>query len=563
MEQSDQGMLNYRWAFGVMDGLAGATCCHVVVSPGARSTPLVLAAHNHPDMTTHVILDERSAAFFALGLAKSTGVPVALVCTSGTAPAHWHPAVLEADAACIPLVLLSADRPPELRGCGANQTTDQIKLFGSAVRAFSELPPAEDDCTHLAPLCARLVKQSLFPKAGPVHLNLSFREPLLPSSIPQLVPRKNAIRMMHPRMVLQDEQINHLAQVMELGDGVIVCGEGPFDQGFDEAVCQLADLCDVPVLADPLANLRSRGGRVLSCYDAFLKKEQVIQAAHPRWVLRFGAQSVSKSLGLYLSGLSDSHHLIVDGGGGWSDPCGLVDDMILCDPLDLCVRLSARLTSRNDGQIWQTFFAQEQRCRNIQKEATLPQEAEIIQSIVQKMDAENILFCGNSTPIRLLDSFLNSGEGAFDILCNRGLSGIEGNISTALGVGAARKTSVVALVGDLTLTHDISALGIDEGVNLTLVVLNNGGGGIFEYLAQANLDPDCFERYWVTPSAPDFAQVARGYGRAYYKIEGIKDFSDVFQACLTNPGIDLIEVVIDRKQSTAAHQAYWQAVTQG
>jgi len=558
----EQGDLNRRWAFALMDGLCATGCKHVVISPGARSTPLVLAVDQHPDIMTHVVLDERSAAFFALGLAKAGAVPVALVCTSGTAPAHWHPAVLEADAAGVALVLLSADRPPELRGCGANQTTDQIKLFGNAVRAFHELPPAEQDTSAMAGLCARLIRQACGPKAGPVHINVPFREPLLGGDETPLTPAPRHINVTPSIASLPDCEGERLAELLTQGEGLIICGDGPQGSDFCSVLCQLADHLGVSVLADPLANLRPWGGPVLGTYDAFLKNQAVRESARPDWVLRFGAQPVSKSLGQYLSTLTSTRHLVVDATQGWPDPLDLADEMITCDPARFCRQLVQRMAQRPCGNLRSRLEAAEKSCTDLQAEMALPPEAGLIAQMAQTMTAEHILFCGNSTPIRLLDSFLPTAMPAFQVVGNRGLSGIEGNISTAAGFAVGRGQPVVALLGDLTVSHDINALGLNHGANVTLVVINNGGGGIFEYLPHAGLAPDCFERYWTVPCAPDFKAVSSAYGCGYHRVEAIEDFSDIFHHCLTNADTDLIEVVVDSHQSTTAHQAYWAAVGQ-
>jgi len=558
----EQGDLNRRWGFALMDGLCAAGCQHVVISPGARSTPLVLAADQHPDITTHVVLDERSAAFFALGLAKSRLQPVVLVCTSGTAPAHWHPAVLEADAAGVPLVLLSADRPPELRSCGANQTTDQIKLFGTAVRAFHELPPAEQDTCAMAGLCARLIRQARGPKAGPVHINVPFREPLMGGDVTPLTPATRPIKVTSVIASLPDCEGERLAEKLSQGDGLIVCGEGPHGHDFSSGLCELADRLGVAVLADPLANLRPCGGPVLGNYDAFLKNQTVRDSARPDWVLRFGAQPVSKSLGQYLSMLTTCQHLVVDVTQGWPDPFDLAGEMITCDPAQFCRQLVQHIVQRPCGKMRSQLEAVEQGCTELQAEMALPPEAGLIAQMAKTMTPQQILFSGNSTPIRLLDSFLPTATPAFQVVANRGLSGIEGNISTAIGFALGRGQPVVALLGDLTVSHDINALGIDHGGNVTLVVINNGGGGIFDYLPHAELAPDCFERYWTVPCAPNFKALSSAYGCGYYRVDVIEDFSDVFAQCLINAGTDLIEIVVDSHQSTTAHQAYWAAVAQ-
>ena len=309
---------NVLWAWTLIDALAAGGVAHAVISPGSRSTPLALACLRHPGVETSIQVDERSAAFFALGLAKARHQPVVLVCTSGSAPAHWYPAVIEADMGGTPLILLSADRPPELRGCGANQATDQNHLFGSHVRAFHELPCADggaDMLRWLRALAARVVDQSRWPLPGPVDVNVPLREPLLPDGPWPALQAAPVAAVSYPVMNLPPEAAQSLAGELAGGRGLMVCGASVFDAEFPAALADLADKLACPVLADPLANLRfgaHRNGPVLSRYDAFLRGADAAEALHPDWVLRFGAMPVSKPLQRFLDGLTEVPQLLVD-----------------------------------------------------------------------------------------------------------------------------------------------------------------------------------------------------------------------------------------------------------
>ncbi len=258
----DTASLNLLWSDQLMDGLASAGVSQVVISPGSRSTPLVLAVNRQPRLKSWHHPDERSAAFFALGLASHQCQPVALIATSGSAPAHWLPAVIEASRAGIPLILLSADRPPELQACGSNQTVDQIHLFGNQVRSFHDAGPAAQSSqamTHIRRLGIQAVHRARWPDPGPVHINLPFREPLTPSQWPP-EPTPGAVIPPVINAVLPDpQQIHRISEIISAGKGLIVCGPAPHDPGFPEAVVALAKQLGSPLLADPLSELRYGG----------------------------------------------------------------------------------------------------------------------------------------------------------------------------------------------------------------------------------------------------------------------------------------------------------------
>ena len=257
---SDAGAANLRWAMALVDGLTAAGVRHAVISPGSRSTPLALACLRHPRLRTWIQVDERSSGFFALGLSKADRRPVMIICTSGSAPANWFPAVIEANHGLIPLILLTADRPPELRDCGANQAIDQVKLFGGQVRASHELPLAEataEALQNLSWLAARAVDQSRWPLPGPVHINVPLREPLVPSGIlPEYDVAAFPATVSYPAMLPPADEIVRWATELSGRRGLIVCGEGEYSDGFPAALAQLAEQLACPVLADPLSNLR-------------------------------------------------------------------------------------------------------------------------------------------------------------------------------------------------------------------------------------------------------------------------------------------------------------------
>lgn len=564
---SDIAATNLRWAMVLVDGLAAAGVGHVVVSPGSRSTPLALACLRHPRLHTWIQVDERSAGFFALGLSKADRRPVALVCTSGSAPANWFPAVIEANHGLIPLILLTADRPPELRDCGANQTIDQVKLFGGQVRASHELPPAETTAAalqNLGWLATRAGDQSRWPLPGPVHINVSLREPLVPSgALPEYEAIAKPKTVSYPTMLPPADEIARWAAALSGRPGLIVCGEGEYSDGFPAALAQLAEQLACPVLADPLSNLRFGAhdrSRLFSRYDAFLRNSAFTETHRPEWVLRFGAMPVSKPLQNTLAACAGATHFLVESHGRWPDPLHQTTHLLRADATTVCAALVAAQPLPAPAEWLKSFAAQERRAAALTQAAAKPVEAKVVESLLHQL-AGGCLFSGNSMAIRDLDSFAAGGDAPLRIVGNRGASGIDGNVSTALGLCAGLGKPVTALLGDLAFYHDMNGLLAARGLNITFVVLNNGGGGIFSYLPQVGLEE--FEHGWLTPTELDFSHAARMYGLEYRKVESGEDFDAALAAALAHDGPDLIEVTVDREVSVARHKAYWAAVAGG
>ncbi|PWB49875.1 MAG: 2-succinyl-5-enolpyruvyl-6-hydroxy-3-cyclohexene-1-carboxylic-acid synthase [Nitrosomonadales bacterium] len=575
---TEQASENLIWAGNLIHSLAAGGVIHAVISPGSRSTPLALACLQHSNLNTWVQVDERSAAFFALGLAKACRQPVILVCTSGSAPANWYPAVIEADMGMVPLVLLSADRPAELRDCGANQSINQTHLFGGHVRAFHELPAADarpEMLRYLRTLAARAADQCRWPLPGPVHVNVPLREPLVPATsagrssdrhvglkTDQQAESMAPAMVSHPRLSLPGAEADTLAHALAGGKGLIVCGWGAHDPDFPEAVVALARKLACPLLADPLSGLRFGSHEldsVLCRYDAFLRRSSMQENLRPDWVLRFGAMPVSKILQQFLSAQSGIPHIVADAHGRWPDPLHQATRLVRADPAVLCRQLTAGIASAAPSSWLAAFQSEEQRAAGPSQE-NAPLEAAVVRAVVDLLPDGGTLFSGNSMAIRDLDAFSGSGAKSFQIIGNRGASGIDGNVSTALGLAAGSQRPVVALLGDLAFYHDMNGLLAARGLDVVLVVLNNGGGGIFEYLPQARLAD--FERAWLTPLGVDFSHAARMYGLGYQRVSAAAGFRAALAAALAG-GAHLIEVMVDRDLSVARHRAYWTAQAEG
>ena len=574
----DTGSLNYLWSLSIIHAYSSAGVQHAVISPGSRSTPITVACDRHADITTWVQVDERSAAFFALGLAISSRKPVILVCTSGSAVANWLPAVVEANYSQVPLILLSADRPQELQNCGANQTIDQQHLFGSHARAFfavSEPAEALLNGQYLQKVISDSLVQLQQPLKGPVHLNIPLREPLLPADgnlnerideLTKTVTWKNVV-CPEPGKINGDQiDLEAIANIIQQSDGIIVVGRKQYTSSFAKTLNQLAEQLNVSVLVDPLSNLRfgkhDKSNYIFN-YDLFLS--QMEQTAHPdiqpRWVIRFGQFPVSKSLLNFLSECTDTINVVVGENKRWQDPLRTAKFLVESSDEVLCQQLLKRTRS---SDVIRELIVTYKKLDNAAAEnidSALRQqkvliEGHLISKLVEKLPEKSFIFSSNSTAVRRLDMFTVLDEHSskpISLFCNRGASGIDGNLSTYLGILADNKDATgVALLGDLAFIHDINGLALCADLNArgckgTIIIINNGGGHIFNYLPQKNLNE--FEKYWLTPVKIELLHAAALFGLNYQKIDTIESLEQVLDGSLNSAGIDFVEVIIDQQAS--------------
>ncbi|WP_456405112.1 2-succinyl-5-enolpyruvyl-6-hydroxy-3-cyclohexene-1-carboxylic-acid synthase [Thiolapillus sp.] len=550
----DQGRINLDWCLALLDGLVGAGVTRIVLSPGSRNTPLTLAAVLHPQLQQQVIVDERSAAFFALGMAMQSRSPVALVCTSGTAVANWFPAVAEANRQQLPLILLSADRPWELQQCQANQTIDQVKLFGEHVRAFHQLPVSESAAPlrRLRALGRQLVKQSSMPDAGPVHVNVSLREPLAPVKLPESVPPVKPNTPSAPILTLPEEALQTLASSISGRQGIIVCGPGPVDA----AVLKLGEALACPVLADPLSGLRLLAASpVIRHYDLFLRSSATRQRLKARWVLHFGGLPVSRALQDYLDTQADAQQWWVDESGRWMDrPQAAVDTLQVSDGV-FCRQLLDRGAPAPASGWLNEWQALERQAEQRLQQQELPLEAQIMRHALCALPAQSLIFSGNSMAVRFLDAYSDKRQQEIRVHGNRGASGIDGNLSTLSGIASTfeGEGKVLGIVGDLAFFHDLNALELARRQDMIVLLLNNHGGGIFDFLPQREL-PE-YDACWRTPVDLEHRHVAAAFGVDHTRVRDKEAFAEAFAVALNKPGLQLIEVVIDSAESNGLHRA--------
>ncbi|WP_336022583.1 2-succinyl-5-enolpyruvyl-6-hydroxy-3-cyclohexene-1-carboxylic-acid synthase [Halobellus salinisoli] len=563
---------NTLWARAFVDELAAAGVDAVCISPGSRSTPLTVAFDRHEDVRVFSHLDERSSAYFALGRAKRTGDVTPLVCTSGTAAANYHPAVIEASQSRVPMLLLTADRPPEIRDSGANQTIDQEKLYGDAVRWYRDVAEPEATPRKLRSLrttAARALAQATGTPAGPVHLNFPFRKPLEPTPVEGDVPadlpplasegRDGGDRPFVDTTAgvpeLDDDALRTLAEELSEPRGLLVVG--PSDApGIDpEAVAAFAHTSGFPVLADPLSGVRYGGlvrtTPVIGGYDGYLTDRVREAWPDPDVVVRVGASPTSKPLREYLASV-DSRQYVVDPAAGWREAEFTATDLVVADPSQLLGRLS-RLLAGPGSQSWRDrWTAADAAHRDAIREATGFCEGRILADVVDLAPDPSTLFVSNSMPVRDLDRFGAPTTASLTALGNRGASGIDGIVSTALGAGSATTDDLTLLTGDLAYYHDMNgllALGRCD-VEATVVLVNNDGGGIFHLLPIEEYDPP-FTPQFVTPHGLGFEATEDLYDLSFARVAGgnRNAFRDAYAEATMSEGSHVIEVRTDAESS--------------
>ena len=580
---------NYALAGAFIDELARCGLEHVCICPGSRSSPLAIAFARHPGIRTWVHLDERSASFFALGMARATGKPVALVCSSGTASANFFPAVVEARYGSVPLLALTADRPPEMVDWGALQTIDQTRMYGSHVKWSVNMPPPEattEMMSYTRSVACRAYFSAGSAPAGPIHVDFPFREPLepvaTPSDFPASVPEQDMAAWQgredgkpfvfspdyESRPRLEDIQ-GLAADLAGTERGLIVCG--PQNGSMPaEVVTELAWKLGYPLLADAMSGLRCGPhdrSLVIDSYDAFIRDDELADSLAPELVIRLGALPVSKPLTQYLEKNKQARHILVDESHDWRDPFRLTSQLFPVSPALFCESLSPVLhVGRSDGE-WSRRWRRIAGSSRAALDEALDEcgemfEGKVFSRLAALLPDDSVLFAGNSMPIRDMDSFFPSTDGSIRFMANRGASGIDGVVSSALGVAAVSGKRVVLVIGDISLYHDMNGLlaAKAHGLDATIIVLNNNGGGIFSFLPQADYQ-DVFETYFGTPHGLTFRAAAEMYGLDYSLADDWETFDRSVQKSLAGSGVTLIEAPGDRERNVALHREVWETVS--
>ena len=543
----------------LVDELVRHGVTDAVVAPGSRSTPVALALHADARIRLHVRIDERSAAFLALGLARTSDRPVPVLCTSGTAAAHFHAAVLEADQSRVPLLVLTADRPPELRGVGANQTIDQVGLYGGAVRWACDVgvPEARPDAVaywrSLVSRATATARGRSGGPAGPVHLNLPLREPLTAVADAAGFPfpldgRPDGAPWTATARAADAVPVELTDRLMGARRGVVLAGDG-LRPAETEAVLAFAGRAGWPVVAEPHSNAR-RGPGALRAVDAVLRDDAFVAGHRPDLVLVAGRVGLSRAV---LGWLADTSYVVVDRDGLWTDPPRRAQALVRCD---LGALADVTVTGTDDG--WRPAWCDAAGRAAAAVDAVLDEtdaltEPRLARDLAAGLPDGAALVVASSMPIRDLDLTMAPREG-LRVVANRGVSGIDGFVSTAQGVALAHPGPTWALAGDLSLVHDVNGLAVGEPrPDLTIVVVDNDGGGIFSLLPQAtDTEPEAFERLFGTPHGIDLARLTSAYGVAHQRIATASDLAAVVAE--TPSGLRVVEVRTDRAENAALHE---------
>ncbi len=553
-----------------VDELARCGMRDACTSPGSRCTPLVLSLARERRLRCHSHIDERCAGFFALGAAKASGLPVAVACTSGTAVAELLPAVVEAHEARVPLIVLSADRPPELRDVGAGQTIDQLKIFGGFAKWFFEVGNHEADAERvrwMRTLACRAYWTALEGRPGVVHLNFPLREPLV---CEQPVPAAGGARPdAHPlltrsrsRVLASEDERSPEMAFSGCRRGVVVAGRHERTP-LGEAAAGFCERTGWPLLADPLSGAR-RGEAAVAHYDALLRDPAFAAANRPDIVLRVGDLPTSKPLRSWLAGMRDVPQAVLDAEGARQDP-----DVTLCR--DFALEPAATLATLRAPSAERDWLAGWRSADERAAEAILGtlaasglSEPAVAAELGVLLPEHATLFVASSMPVRDIETFWPVRADPPRVLCNRGANGIDGTVSSAFGAAAASRAPTVLLIGDVALAHDLSALLAARRLDLklTIVLLDNEGGGIFDFLpvAGAGTERSIYTEHIATPTSLDFARAAALYGLGHETVADVAGLRAALERALAAPESSIVEARTRRDANVALHREVWSAV---
>ncbi|MGA9292829.1 MAG: 2-succinyl-5-enolpyruvyl-6-hydroxy-3-cyclohexene-1-carboxylic-acid synthase [Ignavibacteriaceae bacterium] len=578
---------NILWTETFVKELSSAGVKYACISPGSRNTPLTLAFANNKKIKSFVHIDERSCAFFGLGLAKSSRSPVVLVSTSGTATAELYPAIIEAYQQRIPLIVCTADRPPELLDCGANQTINQNNLYKNHIRWFLDvgLPePITRRIKHIKVVARRAVYESLIRSKGPVHLNFPFRKPFEPDAYTddvgqEILDLANELSFDKEEFFKEDEKnisnekwfieiFNHLKNYEK---GLIIAGPENYDPAFNKKCQELSQELGYPILADGASQLRfgsHNKKNVLSNFEGFLRSEFFINNNKPDIILQFGRTITSKTLDIYLEKCSASRFMINEF-GDWFDPSNKATAAVSCKPFIFCEKMleiiySEKIDRKING--WLSLFIEAEKISDSIKDEIINEsdsinEARIVTEIINNLPENSHVMISNSMPIRDFDYFAGNTNKNIAIYNNRGASGIDGIISTALGIAADHNKPAFLITGDLAFYYDLNGLLAAKkySIPLIIILINNNGGGIFEVLPISKYK-DVFNEFFLAPHFLDFSYFVKGYGGNYFSIEDWESFHKEFQSALNRNNFSVLEIKTDAAKSLELRKKYWHEI---
>ena len=554
---------------------------HAVFSPGSRSTTMAMLFKEHEGFETYMNIDERSASFMALGIAKAHKEPTVLVCTSGSAVAHYLPAVLEAQYSGVPLIVLSADRPHTLLHVGAPQTVDQHKIFGTAVNYFEELAVPQESHYYTYPrqVARKSYMKAMDTKKGPVHINVPLFEPLVPElSRNHFEAGRSSFKVVKPNYgsvfdCRHENDLTHINNAVDIAHGndgtneindlfkryerILILAGPQIDIDEAETIRSFGAALQAPILADPLSNVRgcSTSKVVISTYDALLAGQALWHELKPDCVIQFGQIVVSKRVQQMIASWTDVEYIEVNPTMDSMNPTGKTT-MHVQASIDVFTHLYGKNNNSDEYlKLWQRLEQEGKKQLSTAIDEPHCFEGRTIRELQKQIPEDGQIFVANSMTIRDFDYFWFSGESKAVLYGNRGVNGIDGTISTALGLAANGKPTYL-VTGDLSLFHDLNGLAVAKTHNLNLIIIlhNNDGGGIFEYLPQKGTKH--FDYLFSTSQGLDYSGAAKLYGCGYTKISSPDELSSVLAKIGQESGVHIIEIPTNREYSRELHKKY-------
>jgi 2-succinyl-5-enolpyruvyl-6-hydroxy-3-cyclohexene-1-carboxylate synthase len=578
---------NILWAGSFVNELAVLGVKYVCISPGSRNTPLTIAFANNKAIKSYIHIDERSSGFFALGLAKASNSPVAVVCTSGTATVELYPSIVEAYQQRVPLIICTADRPPELLNMGANQTINQNNIYRNHIRWFYDagLPdPNIKSIRNIKLAASNAVLYSTIKSRGPVHLNFPFKKPFEPDSFTDEIDHKS-LTFAEDKLSINEKQCPHydidiakqewFLNIYNYFDkyekGLIIVGPDNYNPEFLTNCEILSQKLSYPVLADGTSQLRFGNHskeNIITNFDAFLRSEKFSKSHQPDIIIQFGRTVTSKGLDTFLGNCTAARFMINDF-GDWFDPADKALAVYACKPYLFCkgmIKLLDTVKPVHENKSWLMDFKLEEKISlklktRIINNSDFPNESRIVNEILIAVPDECQIMISNSMPVRDFDYFASLNEKEIIIYNNRGASGIDGITSTALGIIAANPKPTVLITGDLAFYYDLNGLLSAKNYNLPLVIIliNNNGGGIFEVLPISNYRK-IFNQYFRVAHNLEFKKFVNAFGGNYKLIKGWNNLNSSLRSAFKAKNFSVLEIKTNAINSLKTRRKYWKAV---
>jgi len=572
---------NILWSTIFFEQLATLGVKHVCISPGSRSTPLTLAAVYNKKLICLKIIDERSSAFFASGIARTTGKPVVLICTSGTATAEYYPAIIEAYQQRIPLIVCTADRPPELVNKGANQTINQKNLYANHIRFFADagLPDiSKKKLQTIQKIAVQSFEVAALNNKGPVHINFPFEKPFEPGTYTDTIPLYFKLQYTRKKELTQTarvktKRVESLVKIIAKAKrGLIIVGPDEYNPKFPQLINAVANKTGFPIFADGASQLRfgkTSKNKVITNYDALLRSEYFLKDFSPDLILHFGRTITSKGLELFLEKTSAPKYFINEF-GDWFDPIGSAKNVLAIKPFLFCQQLLASDALSKptvENKLWLRFLTTADLHTEKIKKQTLkipsfPNELSIVNLLLDSLPQKSNVMLSNSLPVRDFDFFASTSDKEITVFHNRGASGIDGILSTALGIASVSKKPTILITGDLAFYYDLTSLltAKQYSIPLIIILVNNNGGGIFQFLPISKYE-NVFEQYFTMPYSLSFKNFVKEFGGNYSLINKQSAFEKHLSAALLEKYFSVLEIKTDAKTSLALRKKYWGAVS--